>query len=279
MFDETVKIPENVIPESTAYGYLGNKPGVKEKEGIPVIFKYQNVDMIYQNIRTISSAEAEDDYLDHILADTRMVVFISAQGGCGTSAAAAAYALRRAADQKKIFYLNMEKFGNSNLYFSGEESQEAAGIQQDLSGVDAFSGYRDSSVLSENDDKALQVQLENCFKVQKYDELVIDLSGNMEPKIFKDISGCADRIVYVTDGSLSGRDKFTRFCEAVKSLEQKNSSILEKVVLMYNRFDPADCEQIVSPPVPVMGGIVRFESVSGRELAERISQIGFVGKI
>ena len=279
--DETVKMYVQEISESFVCGYLSRKPGVGEIDGLPAVFRYQNIDKIYKEIQDIYAGRTMGNEVDK---DIRIVVFTSAQGGCGTSAAAAAYALRSAVNQKRVCYLNLERFGNPELYFCGEGGQEVPDmellIQHDSSGVDFINGDKNENVLSELGVKELKLLFEDIFRIEKYDEIVIDLPGNMDKRMSGLISRWAGRIVYVTDGSLSGRDKFGRFCEAVKNFEQQNGcDITEKMVLMYNCFIPTDCEQIVSPSVTVLGGITRYKGLSGRALAERISQVEFFGKI
>ena len=49
-----------------------------------------------------------------------MIIFSSPSGGVGTSSMAAACAVHYAMQGKKVLYLNLEKFGSADVFFSGE---------------------------------------------------------------------------------------------------------------------------------------------------------------
>ena len=120
LIDQEIKLDENKIPQGLTIGYLSRNSGTEEIDGVPSIGKYQKAEAIYKQMISLYAEKAGRISLKKNDIAAKVVLFTSAQGGSGVSAAAAAYALRSAEEKKKIFFLNLEKFGSSDLYFSGE---------------------------------------------------------------------------------------------------------------------------------------------------------------
>lgn len=299
LFTESIKIKAEKIPEGMTAGYFSAIPDVEEIGGIPAICKFQKVEMIYKMILSLYAENLSDVKLKKSRAEIRSVLFTSVQGGGGTSTAAAAYALRRAADKKKIFYLNLEKFGNADLYFRGEgklsfsdviyslKSRKGnllmkleSAVQTDPSGVDFFCTCRNAYDMFELSDEEIRLLIQGIIQSAKYEEIVMDMSGELTERMIMIMRDYADKIVYVTDGSTVGNGKFERFCEVVKVMEQRHDfEILPKTCMLYSRYSSKNSVCLEKAAVPVVGGIHRFEGAKGRELAEEISRMDVLGRI
>lgn len=299
LFDESSRIDQKRIPEKSVCGYFCGKQEIREIQGYPAICKYQKAENIYKGMIGLYAENSVAILPETEKTGGRIVMFTSVQGGSGTSAAAAAYALRCAVDQKRVLYLNLEKFGNSDFYFSSEgilsfsdvvyflksrkgslQLKLESAVQRDRSGVEFFHTCRNAYDMLELRDEEIWDLLDGVIQMGRYDVIVIDLSGDMNDRMTEIMRIHADRIVYVTDGSAAGNDKFRRFCEAVKVVEDREGyRILDKMVLIYNRFSSKGSEQLEESPVPVLGGIHRYEGASGRDLTDRIAAIDFIGEI
>ena len=111
-------------------------------------------------------------------------------------------------------------------------------------------------------------------------KLIIDLSGDLTERMTKLMSNCADKIIYISDGSATGNGKFEKFCESVHVLEQRNDlNILSKIVLLYNRYSSKTGQQLAKVAVPVLGGIHRFEGIAGKDLIQEISKVDAIGRL
>lgn len=291
--EQSIRLEKERIPDGITVGCLSIVPEADEIEGISAICKYQRAEAIYKMMLKLYAEGASNVKLKKSRADIRIVLFTSAQGGSGTSSAAAAYVLRKIADKKKVFYLNLEKFGDSNLYFQGTSKLSfsdviyflksrkgnlpmklESAVQTDSSGVDFFNSSRNAYDLFELSDEEVQLLIQGISQIAKYEEIVVDLSGDMTERMIMLMRDYADRVVYVADGSPTGNGKFERFCEAVRVMEQRQKcSILDKTCLLYSRYSSKNSVRLESAAIPVVGGIHRFEGLKGSELVREIAQI------
>lgn len=291
LLEQTMKTAADKMPDKAAVGYLSGMPDADMIDGIPAICKYQKAEELYRMMLNLYAEKASDIKLRAKKAgDIKVVLFTSVQGGCGTSTAAAAYALRRVS-VKKVFYLNLEKFGDSNLYFQGEGNLSFSDIiyslksrkgnlaiklesvtRTDPSGVDFLHTCKNAYDMSELTDEEAGILIQEIMQSGKYEEIVIDISGDMTERMSMLMKDYADKIVYVADGSRTGNGKFERFCETVRVIEQRqNAEILDKTCLLYNRFSSRNGVQLTEAAVPVLGGLHRVEGLNERELAEEIA--------
>ena len=116
--------------------------------------------------------------------------------------------------------------------------------------------------------------------MERYEEIVVDLSGGFSEGMIDLMQSRADRIVYIADGSECGNGKFERFCEAVRIQEERRDfRILDKMVLLYNRCSSKTGIQMEKTAVPVLGGIHRFEGAAGKGLIREIAKFGVLSGI
>lgn len=294
LFDETIKINKSRIPNGVVCGYFCEKTDVREIEGYPAIFKYQNVENIHKRIVELYADYSGKKFEYQVEnSNYKIVFFTSAQGGCGTSVAAAAYALRSAAEKQSVLYINLERFGNPDRYFFSDDNRSFSDIiyrikskkenlqvvlanyvQKDDVGVSFFKTCKNAYDMLELEDEEIWILLDAVIQTGIYEKVVIDLSGDMNRRISEIMKRYASEIVYVTDGSDVGRDKFGRFCESAKVIEERDAfSILKKTVLIYNRFHTKGSRQLKESPVPVLGGISCYEGLTDRKLAEKIASL------
>lgn len=296
---QSFKVDRRRVPAETVIGCLCEAPDIQEIEGVPAVCKYQKIEDIYKRILNIYADYSADIRLQNNESGGKVILFTSVQGGCGTSTAAAAYALRIAREGKKVFYLNMELLGDADLYFSGSaglsfsdviyalksrsgnlELRLEGIIEAASSGVDFFHTCKNSYDMFELKDQELEELIRVIFHVRSYDALVVDISGELTDRQLKLMHEIADKIVYVSDGSITGNRKFERFCEVVRVLEErKGIQILGKVVLLYSRYSSRTGTQLEKTAVPVLGGIHRIEGITGEELLQRVSETESLGRI
>lgn len=291
LFDSHLNFDISCVPENVVAGCLCDQKGIEEIGGVSAICKYQKADVLYKLMLGLFAEKASDLKLKTSGSLVHTTLFTSVQGGSGTSAAAAAYALKRAREGKKIFYLNLEKFGSSDMYFSGDgdmsfsdviyslKSRKSnllikleSSLKTDESGVDFFSDCRNAFDMVELKDAEIGSLIQGIGQVGEYDEIIMDLSGDLTDRMVFLMQDYADSIVYVCDGTMTGIRKFEKYCEVARVLEErKEIRLLGKTVLLYNRYSSKNSMQMEKLPVSLMGGIHRFESVSGRKLIEQIA--------
>lgn len=301
LFDQSIKIKKDKIPDGVIAGYFSDIPDVEEIEGFPAIYKYQRAETIYKMIAGLYAEGSSDVKLKKSVGDVKIVLFTSVQGGSGTSTAAAAYALRRAEEKKKVFYLNLEKFGDCGLYFSGEGKLSFSDIifalksrkgnllmkiesvaECDPSGVEYFHSCRNAYDMFELTDEEIRLLIQGISQAGKYEELVIDISGELTERMVMLMKDYAQKIIYVADGgdTATGNGKFERFCEAARVLEQRQGGdILGKTCLLYNKYNAKLSEPVKTSAVLVLGGINRFEGAGEKELVREAAGTEVLGLI
>lgn len=299
LVDHSMESDMGKFPSSIVKGWLCDLSEINEIDGIPAVCKYQNVENIYKSIVGIYAENSGNIVLKRNDSDTKIILFTSSQGGGGTSSAAAAYTLYCAGKGKKVFYLNLEKFGSADHYFSAGGTLSFSDviytlkskngnlalklesvIQTDPSGVDFFHTCKNAFDMFELKDQEIENLLSVISQVRKYDEIILDYSGDLTGCMIMLMQSCAHKIIYISDGSMTGNGKFERFCEAVRVLEQRNDwNILGKMILLYNRFSSKTGRQLERTAIPVVGGIHRFEGVTGRELIQKIANDEMISRI
>lgn len=286
LLDEGMELGNSIIFENIACGYLTRVRDVQEIRNIPTIFKYQNANNLFQKMTELYVVKQKQNLCtNRRKSKTKVIAFTSAQGGCGTTSAAVAYAVWSAQNNKKVLYLNFDCFGNSTFFIKQEENDSLYRIQTEQHRIDKSlkcAIHKDESGFSFLDvDYACQllqcndweIVINSIFETDNYDEIIFDFSGNTTEKISKIKKVRADRIVYVTDGSDTGKDKFVRFFEAVKRDQKNEYDFVMKAALLYNCFRLDISKQFENIPVPVLGGISQLSESSGRKTVERMSQI------
>ena len=300
LVDEHVEFSKEDNQDLKAIVYLCRTSSIEEMNGCPAICKFQKLESIY---RQLLSAYADLGISANIKMkknSSRVVLFMSAQGGSGTSVAAAAYALKRAKEGSKVFYLNIEQFGGANLYFSGTGNMSFTDtivalkskktnlvlklesiIKSDKSGVDFIDISKNTYDMHELQNEEISRLLQALAQARAYEEIIVDISGGFNERVRFLMKEHAEKIVCVNDGSETGNLKFERFCELLKVLEDrdKQSPSFDKMVLVYNRYSSKTSKQLEESPVAVLGGIHRYEGVSGRDLIEQVANVQLLEKI
>lgn len=279
--------------------YFVKNAGVDKFDGRPAICKFQKADIIYKEILSIYADTSSAMRIRTGKNDAKVVLFMSAQGGSGVSAAAAACALRNAMNRKNVFYLNLERFRSKDFYFSGDGSMSfseviyslksknsnliiklESNLKKDKSGVEFFDCCKNAFDIFELEDEEVVRLLRGICKIKDYDIIVIDVSEGMSERNLLLMEEYADEVIYVSDGSKTGNDKFDCFCKVLKLMEQRDGkNLLGKIRLLYNRYSSKTSEQLEEVPVAVLGGIHRFEGAFGRVLIEEIAKVDALGSI
>ena len=282
LYSSNLQLDTAELPESVVIGCLCEQSGIEEIGGVSAICKYQKVDILYKLMLGLFAEKASDMKLKTSGNLVHVTLFTSVQGGCGTSAAAAAYALRMA---------------SSNLYFTGEGTMSFSDViyalksrksnllikiestlKTDPSGVDFFSDCRNAFDMIELKDDEIVSLIQAIGQVGEYEEIVVDLSGDLTERQLKLMQDYADSVIYICDGTMTGIRKFEKFCETIRVIEErKEVQIMNK--LLYNRYSSKNSMQMEKLPVSLLGGIHRFENVSGRPLIDQIAKMDILRQV
>lgn len=301
LVDSRIRIEKTKLPLNASFVYarLCDSPDIEELEGDPAICKYQKADILFKQMLSLYADHSAQMKLRQGTSSAQICLFCSAQGGSGTSAAAAAYALHMAKSGKAVFYLDLQPFGDSEQYFSGDGNTSFSDaiyalksrksnlimklestLKTDASGVDYFAPCRNAYDIRELKDEEIGRLLQAISQLKEYETIVVDMSGDLGERKLWLMQEYADRIVCVNDGSETGNSKFVKFCEVLQIHEERSGkNILSKVSLLYNRFSSKTGQQLTHSPVKILGGIHRYEGISGRTLIEQLQGNPVMGQI
>lgn len=297
--DSSFEIDVASLPKRCGFAYLVDSTDIDMLNSQRAICRFQKADLIYRQILSIYSENAGN--LSGIkLGDdsSKIIAFTSPSGGVGTSTVAAACALHFAQSGKKTLYLNLEKFGSSDLFFSGEgqfdlsdvifalKSKKAnlvmkleSCVKQDLKGVYFYSKTKvalDMLELSADD----IIRLINELKISgSYDYIILDLDFSMS-KEMREILSQALSIIWIGDGSVASNMKIAR-AYAAFSIKENNEEtpLTNRLSLFYNRFSSKTGETVGIEELKNVGGAPWYKQATTEQIIDELSKTAIFDKI
>ncbi|MCI8528768.1 MAG: AAA family ATPase [Lachnospiraceae bacterium] len=297
--EEVFDVDTKRLSPKCGFAYLVDKQGIESFRDQQAISKFQKADLIYKQILSVYSEKASAiTGFGQEASACRILSFISAGGGMGCSVVAAAYAKRMAMRQKKVLYLNLEMFADTDLFFRGEgqfnfsdiiyalRNQKTnlslkleSSIRQDPSGVMFYAGAKVSLDLKElkaEDVKRLLLEVRNAGT---YDIVVIDSDFGAD-SISMAVWNEANGVVAVTDGEEISNKKLEKMYQVFRILEKKeDNSYLGKLTLLYNKFSSKTGSLIQGMGIPEIGGIPRYDHATAGMIVEKIASLDLLDKI
>lgn len=297
--DSSFEIDVASLPKRCGFAYLVDSTDIDMLNSQRAICRFQKADLIYRQILSIYSENAGN--LSGIkLGDdsSKIIAFTSPSGGVGTSTVAAACALHFAQSGKKTLYLNLEKFGSSDLFFSGEgqfdlsdvifalKSKKAnlvmkleSCVKQDLKGVYFYSKTKvalDMLELSADD----IIRLINELKISgSYDYIILDLDFSMS-KEMREILSQALSIIWIGDGSEASNMKIARAYTAFSIKENNEETPLtNRLSLFYNRFSSKTGETVGIEELKNVGGAPWYKQATTEQIIDELSKTAIFDKI
>ena len=297
---EAFEIDKSKIPNRCGFAYFVSSPDIETLHNEKAICKFQKVDMIYKQILSIYSETLEGSTGFKFGSDigTRIITFTSASGGTGASSSAAACAKSLSAAGKKVLYLNLEDFGDPDVFFSGEGQFNLSDViyalkgkkasvalklesfvKEDPSGVFFYSGVKSAIDLMELKNEDLDFLLENIKKVGSYDFVVFDVNFSFD-SLFINLYKQSDAVIFVSDGSEIANRKLMKTYNALEVYEQmKDISLISKAALMYNKFSNKTGAIIEDINMRTIGGVGRFEHATTSQVVEQLAKNEIFTKI
>lgn len=296
---EVFDIDTDLIPKYCGFSYLVNSPGVESCRNQRAICKFQKVDLIYKQILSIYSDNAGSISGLKLGDDsTKVIVFSSPGGGAGTSSAAAGCAVHYARQNKKTLYLNLEKYGSSDIFFSADgmfnmsdvifalKSKKSniamkleSCVKQAESGVYFYSRSQVALDMQELDREDVLRLISELKLTGSYDYIILDMDFNMD-KDTMDIYRQAHAAVWVGDGSEISNIKLQRAYEALCLMEQNSEEMLSRrLCLVYNRFSSKAGRTAQGIDIKNIGGIPVYVHADARQVVEQIAPMSMFDKI
>lgn len=287
------------LPRRCGFAYLVDSADVDHYNEQRAICKFQKVDLIYKQVLSVYSEKAGSVSGIKLGEESaKIFAFCSPSGGAGSSSMAASAAVNYARKGKKTLYLNLEKFGSADCFFSGEGQFDMSDIvfalkskktnlplklescvKQDVSGVFFYSQSKVALDMHEiTVDDVLRL-ISEITLTGAYDHIVLDLDFSLDNNALK-ILRQTHAIVWVGDGSEISNSKIIRAFNALTILEQNNDSPLtNRVSLAYNKFSNKSSKTVGEIGIRNIGGAPRYEHASTAQVVEQLSKLDFFGKI
>lgn len=288
---EECKIDHKKLPRRCAFAYFVESQGIESIKDMPAICKFQKVELIYKQVLGLYSEKAQGVLsvsLENVSCAT--VAFTSPCGGTGTTTVAMAAAVAFSKKGKRVFYLDYETFGISELYFSAEGTANMSDVIFSLkskksnialklescmklspTGVTFFSQPKVALDMLELDEENALYLIDYIKNSGKFDVIVINMEFSMN-SFAKAILDKVDRIVAVSDGTETVNYKFKRVYEALEIKEQdKDYKTVEKLCVMYNKFSNKGGQMLPQNVVRSIGGAPRYEHATNKQIVDQLS--------
>lgn len=288
LIDKGSSIDTADLSKKISIAYLVDSVDVDRVNGVKAIYKYQKIDLLYKSI--LDSFNPDEPVIRKKNSDNSadFCLFWSPSGGAGTSTLAVAYAIYNALHNKRVLYLNFEKYGSADIFFNGPgqfcmsdvifaakknsnlEIKLESSVKTDNTGVYFYSQTKyalDMLELSPDDQKNI---IQTLCESGKYDLVVVDKDFSLEGHEVE-LLDLADVVVMTGDGSATSNAKFSRAYEAIGMIEQSNdTSILRKVILAYNKYSNKTSSPVEYEEVVIAGGIPRLEHLDSQAVVKKI---------
>ena len=281
------------VPKRCALVYFVDSADIDSLNDCPAICKFQKAEQIYKQLLSIYSENVGNKSgIKGAAGNTKVFVFSSPCGGTGTSSVAAGCAVHFARKGKRTLYLNLEKYGSSDVFFSAEGQFDMSDIiyalkskkanlplklesclKQDHSGVYFYSQPKvalDMLELKADDILRLINEL-NILGI--FDYIIIDADFSLDKdslRIYKNSSS----FVMVSNGSKEANSKIIRAYVALGIMEQNDDDqLLRRACVAYNKFSNKTGETLTNLDVRILGGAPRYDHATTAQVLEQLANM------
>lgn len=296
---DALEIDINLIPKRCGVGFFVDSIDVESFNNLPTVCRFQKADLIYRQILSIYSEHA-GIFTELKLTDDncKVIAFTSPSGGVGTSTMAASCAIRLAEKGFRTLYLNVECFGSSDDFFSGDgqfsmsdviyslKTKKAnlsmkleSCVKRDLRGVCFFSQAKLAlDMLELTVEESLRL-ISELRLTGSYDRIILDAEFGLTENALK-ILHQANAVVLIGDGSKISNTKIFRATTALSMKEQsEDSPLLNRTVLAYNKFSSKTSEALNNLEIRVVGGAPRYEHATVDQVLSQLSKMAMFDEI
>ena len=221
---------------------------------------------------------------------SKIIFFQPVSGGVGASSMAAACAMHFASKGKKTLYLNLERFGSSNVFFNADgqfdmsdiifalKSKKAnlamkleSCVKQADNGVFFYSQSKIALDMMELNSEDIMRLITELQLTGSYDYIIVDTDFSIDREALK-VYRKAHTVVWVSDGSEISNCKLYRAFNALNIIEQNaDSPIPNRMVLIYNKFSNKMSTILSEIGIKNIGGAPRFEHATSKQVIEQLS--------
>lgn len=297
---DVFEIDTSGLPARCGFAYLVDNADIEIVRGQKAVCKFQKAELIYKQILNIYSEKTGN--LFNLRPgegnNTKIVLFDSVSGGAGASSMAAACALHYAAQNSRVLYLNLERYGSSDVFFSGEGKFDISDViyalksrktnlflklescvKRDPRGVFFYSQPQIALDIQELSPEEMIRLISELKKSGSYDYIVIDTDFGMD-KRYLPVYYQIPVILWISDGSDLSNGKICRAYTALVALEQNaDRPLYDRIVLVYNQFSNKTGKTIGEIGLKSIGGTPRYEHASTDQVLTQLAMTNIFDKI
>lgn len=232
--------------------YLQDKPGAKEKKGVPVLHKYQRFGELLGSIEALyGDYQSNPEKYPPETKTAEVITFISAAGGTGKSTLALAYARRMASAGENVLLFSLESYSSLPMVFrcdgektlthaltdvTAEDYMERVEslIQRELKGVYYLEPVAEPLNDNTSTMEKMRYLIEALKGMELFDKIVIEL-GDSCLSISAKLMEMANRIMLVTSESDVAFYKTSHMLSRYMQDEQWADVLQDKITLLVNR--------------------------------------------
>lgn len=297
LVSDSFEIDMTEIPSKCGFAYFVDSQDVDNVRGQKAICKFQKAELIYKQILSVYSEVAERTTgLKLGGENAELIIFSSPCGGVGTSSMAAACAVRLAKQNKRVIYLNLEKFGSADVFFEAEGKSDMSDIiyalksrkanlsmrvescvKQDTCGVCFLSKTKSAPDMLEMSVDEM-VDLVDALKMcGNYDYIIVDKDFSIAAmKLYRQ----ANAWVWVGDGSDISNEKTMRAYQVLSVMEEQGEDAARKrICMVYDKFSNKTGKVIENTDIKNVGGAPRYEHAAEKQVVQQLSELDLFDRI
>lgn len=297
---DAFEIEVSELPSRCGFAYFVDSSDIGMVKGQKAVCKFQKAELIYKQILSIYAEKAGNavGLRSEDKDRTGVILFDSISGGAGASSMAAACALHYAARNQKVLYLNLERYGSSDVFFSGEGQFDFSDViyalksrktnlplklescvKQDPRGVFFYSQPKLALDLLELHSDEAVCLLSELKASGIYDHIIVDADFRMDRE-FLSVYREAYAVLWVSDGSEVSNTKIYRAYQAISALEQNvDMPLLDRVLLIYNKFSNKTGRTMENVDLKSIGGAPRYEHANTGQVLAQLAMTDIFDKI
>lgn len=290
--------PES-IPSKCAFAYLVDSLEIENINNHKAICKFQKTELFYQQIVNLYY-ENTDNCVAVKIGDknSKIIAFCSVSGGTGASSVAAAAAIQYAGTDKKTLYLNLEKFGSADSFFSGDGQADMSDVifaiksknkklavklteyvKQDETGVYFYSQPKVALNMYEFSTEDTLLLLSELQSSGAYDYIIVDMNFGLDNDTLKFFNQMHS-VIFVGDGSEISNSKIFRAYNSLVLIEENTDiALTDRLGIIYNKFSNKTSTMLTDINIRNIGGFPRYKHATCSQIIGQLSQSDFFSKI
>jgi len=275
--DQYVNINPSELPAHCMFAYFVETNDIETINNQKAICKFQKISAIYKNILSIYSEKSEQKVTykkNNKNVVSKMISFVSVNGGAGSSVASVACAIKCAQREKKTLHLNFEQFGESDFYLSADGSFDLTDVLFALKSQKCNLALKiESAVLRDskgvyffkspiNPLDKLEISKEECLKLiselkenSEYEYIIVNLDFNITENFITFLDK-SDQIILLTEKNILSKEKLKKEYKALDIISKRNAiDICSKISLIENKITPISDSYNYEFSVQVLGAL------------------------